>query len=532
MKQKKTVDAWLNEVDFSDDPGYVPSEFALEFVNFIKLVNGGKGEENKTPVMHYKMLDGVAGNKKNIADMVFRGGAKTSVLCEYMILYLAVHGGLPGFGKVNFILYVSDSMENGVKNMRRNLEFRRENSDFLMEFLPKIKFTDARWEFFSKFGGRFVVSGHGARTGVRGKKEYGERPTMALLDDLISDEDAKSPTMIENINNVVSKAVNYALHTHRRKIIWTGTPFNAKDPLYCAVESGAWHVNVYPVCEEFPCKREDFRGAWPDRFDYDFVLYQYETAKAEGKLDSFNQELMLRIMSDEERLIQESDLSWYKHANVRNNRGAFNFYITTDFATSEEQSADFSVLSVWALNNNGDWFWVDGVCKKMLMDDSIDHLFRLGQKWNPQSVGIEVSGQQGGFIRWIMGEMQTRNIYFSIASAIGSKKPGLRPTKDKMSRFQLNAVPLFKMGKIFFPEELRDAEELREILNELRLATIKGFKSKNDDCIDTITQLGEIQTWKPSQESDFGEQEETVNAGGIWGGHHIKDEDGDSSYFV
>ena len=36
---KKTVDQWLNDIDYDDDPAYVPSEFALEFISFIKLVN-------------------------------------------------------------------------------------------------------------------------------------------------------------------------------------------------------------------------------------------------------------------------------------------------------------------------------------------------------------------------------------------------------------------------------------------------------------------------------------------------------------
>ncbi len=44
MPIKKTVDQWLNDIDYTDDPTYVPSEFALEFISFIKLVNGDKGE--------------------------------------------------------------------------------------------------------------------------------------------------------------------------------------------------------------------------------------------------------------------------------------------------------------------------------------------------------------------------------------------------------------------------------------------------------------------------------------------------------
>ncbi len=498
---KRTVEEWLERVDYSADPDYVPGKFALEFINFVKLVNGGEGEENVTPVIHYKMLDNIAGKKTSICNMCSRGMAKTSIFGEYLFLYIAVYGDILGFGKIGLALYVSDSIEGGVKNMRKNLEYRWENSKFLQEYIPETRFTDTRWEFNSKFGVRFVVRGFGAKSGVRGTKEMGKRPDLAVLDDLISDDDARSQVVIDAVEDVVYKAVDYALHPTRRKIIWSGTPFNAKDPLYKAVESGAWRVNVFPVCQEFPCKRKDFVGGWPDRFGYDYVNEQYTKAKLAGKVDTFNQELMLRIIGDEERLVKDSDIGWYKHSNVKLNKGMFNFYITTDFATSEKESADFSVINVWALNNNGDWFWVDGVCDKMLMDRTVRHLFVLAQKWSPQSVGIEVSGQQGGFLRWIQGEMQHRNIYFTMASAIGSTKPGLRPTKDKMSRFQVSALPLLKMGKIFFPEELRSSEELAEILQELSLATAKGFKSKHDDCIDTITMLGEMEVWRPSEVS-------------------------------
>lgn len=104
-------------------------------------------------------------------------------------------------------------------------------------------------------------------------------------------------------------------------------PFNAKDPLYKAIESGVWYVNVYPVCEAFPCSREEFKGAWEDRFSFDYVNNQYFKSKGAGKLDSFNQELMLRITSPEERLINDSDIIWYKRSNVLQNKGAYNFIL-------------------------------------------------------------------------------------------------------------------------------------------------------------------------------------------------------------
>lgn len=495
--EEKKVEDYLNAIDFSLDKTYVPSDFALEFINFIKLVNGVDGEENLTPVLHYRMLDEIQGARANIINMLFRGSAKTTLLGEYLFLYLGVYGALPDFGKVSLALYVSDSIENGVKNMRKNLEYRWENSDFLRQYIPTTRFTDVRWEFINQDGNKFVVKGYGAKTGVRGSKEMGKRPILAVLDDLVSDEDARSATVIASIEDTVYKAVDYALHPTHSKIIWSGTPFNSKDPLYKAVESGAWYVNVYPVCEKFPCNKEDFVGAWEDRFTYEYVLGKYTKAKKAGKIDTFNQELMLRIMSAEDRLIQDAEIKWYKRSNVLTNKGNFNFYITTDFATSEKESADYSVISVWAYNSNGDWFWVDGVVKKQLMGDNIDDLFRLSQIYRPQQVGVEVSGQQAGFISWIQNEMMTRNNYFNLASENNDAKPGIRPNTNKMVRFNI-IVPMFKLGKIYFPSEWKEKAQMIEAMDELRLAAASGFKSKHDDFIDTISMLASLTTWKPS----------------------------------
>lgn len=495
-----TVEQFLNSTNYKLDLNYVPSLFALEFINFIKLVNGADGEENKTPLVHYKMLDTLTHGGKRIINLCHRGIAKTTLMGEYLFLYIAVYGEIPGFGKVDLSLYVSDSIENGVKNMRKNLEFRYENSDFLKAYIPEAKFTDIRWEFKNASGGMFIVKGYGAKTGVRGAKEMGKRPQLAVLDDLISDEDARSATVISAVEDTVYKAVNYALHPKKNMIIWSGTPFNAKDPLYKAVESGAWAVNVFPVCEQYPCTRDEFKGSWPDRFTYEYVKTQYDAAVKLGKVETFNQELMLRIMSEEDRLILDGDIGWYKRESVLKHRSRFNFYITTDFATSVKQSADYSVISVWAINSAGDWFWVDGICVRQDMGKNLEDLFRLAQMYRPQSVGVEVTGQQSGFIPWIREQMMTRNVYFTFASEGNKNEPGIRPTTNKLQRFNL-VVPLFKMHKIYFPVEMKHTPIVQEAINELSLASQSGFKSKHDDFIDTISMLASIQAWRPSEDA-------------------------------
>jgi predicted phage terminase large subunit-like protein len=511
----KTVSEYLNEVDYEELKNYQPSQATLEFINFIQMCEDGK-IENKTPVVHLVALDKAFSSRKSVAIMCHRGFAKTTIYAEMLFLFIACFGRLPGSKeKINFALYIADSIDNGVKSLRKNMEFRYQNSEFLKKMIPNTtvkysdengddvdvtagrKFTDVRIEFANVRGDHFIVRLYGAKTGVRGAKELGVRPQLAIIDDIISDEDARSETVISSIEDVIHKAVKYALHPKKHKVIWLGTPFNANDPLYKAVESGSYEVACFPVCEKFPCSKEEFRGSWEDRFDYEYVKNSYEEALSLGKVDSFYQELMLQIMSDENRIVKDEDIVWFKRNDILKYRHNYNFYITTDFATSEKSSADYSVISVWGVNNNGDYLLVEGMCKKQLMDKNIDKLFELASVYRPLGVGIEVTGQQKGFISWIQSEMIKRNIFFNLVSSNNNGQAGIRPSADKFARFSL-FLPRIKSKKLWFAEELKGSEWMNEALDELSKASVSGFKSKHDDVIDTISMLGSFEVYKPS----------------------------------
>lgn len=509
----KTVDDYLNEVDFLNlnyHGGYIPSEFSLKFMNFIKLVNGKEGEDNKTPVMHLAMLDKLASRQRKIANLCARGTGKTTLFMEYFVLYLATFGNLPEFGDVSAMIYISDSMDNGVKSAKNSIETRYYRSEFLQHWVPKAKFTENYLEFENTSKHLFGVKMFGSKSGIRGTKIFNKRPQIALLDDLVSDADSKSKVAMDAIKATVYSGIKYAMDP-KHKIILNGTPFNKEDIVYEAIESGAWQVNVWPICETFPCSKEDFRGAWEDRFPYEYVKEMYDDAVREGKLESFRKELMLRITSSESRLVQEEEILWVNRSDILSNKHKYNFYITTDFATSSKQTADYSVISVWAYDNLGNWTWVDGVCEKQTMDVTINDLFRLVEEYSPQDVGVEISGQQGAFIKWLESEMLHREVFFNLTKEKGVV--GIRPVLDKLSRFNL-VVPLFRCGKIRFPIELRTSKAVSTFVEQIALVTKDGIKGK-DDCIDTISMLNHMNPWKPNENIVNEEKQQREKA--LWG---------------
>lgn len=529
----KTVDEYLNEVDFgmlNSNGGYVPSLFSIQFTNFIKLVNGDIGEDNKTPVMHMAMLDKLATKARKTANLCARGTAKTTLFMEYLTLYLAVFGKLPGFGDVTGMLYISDSMDNGVKSARKSIEFRYNNSEFLQKWLPPdgVTFTENYLEFKNLSGHMLGVKMFGAKSGIRGTKIFGKRPVLAIMDDLVSDADSKSTTAMDAIKDTVYSGVQYALDPNKQKMILNGTPFNKEDIVYAAIESGAWQVNVWPICEQYPCTRDEFRGAWEDRFGYDYVKDQYDSAALEGKLKNFRQELMLRITSDESRLVQDGEIGWSDRAKILRNKSNYNFYITTDFATSSKQTADYSVISVWAYDTDGNWHWVDGIAERQVMSKSVNQLFEFIKEYDPQSVGVEVTGQQQGFVAWLMNEMNYRDTYFNLATMPGKTEPGIRPTTDKLSRFNM-VVPFFKSGLIHFPEQLKHSKTVRLFIEQIALATRDGIKGK-DDCIDTVSMLQYMNPWKPERD-ELVEDEVPNRSLEVWGINQMTpDEPDDTGY--
>ena len=513
----KTIQNHLNEVDYSFKD-FQPSQEALKLISFISLINGGR-EENKSPLIHCKMIDKMVNDSRRTAIMAARGLSKSSLI-EYLILYLACFNELGSIKDPKFVLYVADSIENGVKKFRNSIEENYAQSEYIRQLIPNknIKLlatdaksgkefelsdndvddianagrsiTDARIRFINNKGNSLIINCYGVQTGIRGTKASKTRPSIAFLDDLIKETDARSETLLSLIEDIVYQSIPYALHPKKQKIIWVGTPFNSADPLYKAIESGVWDSLVVPICEKFPCSKEEFRGAWEDRFDYEVIDGFYKDSLAKGDTRGFYQELMMNIISEDDVLVPKDNIVWLEGGSDEYS-SSYNYYITTDLAVSQNTSSDYSVISVWAYTSNEDFILVDGFCGKVSVDEFIKKLFMFVSRFKPTQVGIEVTGQQKGFVDWINNEQYRNNIFFDLKE--------IRPTKDKYSRF-LTFAPYYHRKKIKIYQSIRNNKSYyNEFIDEISKVTKNdGFKSKHDDILDTHSMLQYLDLYAPS----------------------------------
>lgn len=532
--KKFDVDLALDTIDYSF-PWYQPTEQALEFFNLMRLVQG-KDFEFGTPMLHFFMVDVLFGNVnvkqfpysqevketiainiKRIAMMASRGLAKSTVVTTFMPVYLAIKGELPNYGNVYFMLGIAASAQGGGRVMCKAIQSLCQDSVFCQNYFEDMRFTETESEFTRKGKGdlnsrTFLFRAMGFSGGIRGTRSNvgANRPDIIAFDDtILNTAAAYSETQMDTLEEIMAADAENALKGGGNGRVWViFTPFHAGDPNYKIISGGAYTPLVFPICEKIDndTTAENIKTAWSSMHPPEAIISQYRQAKAAGKLQSFMQERMLRVSSEEERLIPEYMLSWYDSRSlIMKNIQNFTIVITTDFTAGNTKKGDFSGIAVWAINANDDKYLIDLFLEQCTIQDQYEALFKMVSRWSNKGasleVGIEIDGQQQLNINRLDAMMIEKNIWFRYARQKGKShnQVGIRSrgNGNKMDRLR-NLLPDFELNRIKFPAELKDSPQMKEGLDELRKVSRSGIGSLHDDFLDILSQLSLIDYVKPS----------------------------------
>ena len=321
------VDDLLNNIDLKLK-WYIPSDDAHEYMAFIRQVLGEE-PENSNPISHYFFIDSIFHSPNVEPFYVIRNidfnelENESVVLCSreyskttlitYLILFMAAKGRRPGFGKINYGLYVSDSMRNGVKKMMLRLRGIYNESQYLHTVFESVSITQEEATFVrnpmtvaevkmyeeyvvrrklnpEQVPGRmkrtFKIDGLGCMTSSRGASNVLVRPQCVFIDDVVSSEvDASSETILESIESTIEADIRGGLSGSGYFIVAIGTPYNKSDPIYRRIEEGLMLPIVFPRAEKPPVdgmKEHEFVSVWPDRHTFKNCRREYKNAlKAE-----------------------------------------------------------------------------------------------------------------------------------------------------------------------------------------------------------------------------------------------------------
>jgi len=466
-----------------------------------------------------------------------------------MPIYCAITGKLPGFGDVMFWVGFGDSQQAGAKVQANTIRDICEDSAFCKDHFEKMRFTDEECEFIrkddigkeTKIKNRaFMFKVKGAAGGsVRGIRYKTERPQIFSFDDAIKNEaDAASPIIMAKLKSMIYSDADNALGK-KGKVIIVNTPFNKNDPVYQALEGGIWTPVCIPICEKISLEitKEEYRGSWEAMKSYEEVMEKYEDAYYGDTMREFNQELMLRIASAEDRLIKKGQIQWYSRALLEQNIGGYNLVATTDYTASNTKKGDYSGTAMWAVSSNNDWFLLDLSLKKLGIEEQYDPIFNMTREWRakngrPPEVGIETDGQQSINLHVLKKMMIERNMHFTLArqdgQPLGSQGINRRKAGGDTHVQLMRVHPMFQAGKIFFAEEIRDTPDMIELLDELTYLTYLSINSSHDDGLDLISMIPQMEIMLPMNTDEYVEKKVLIDRGPIWAAH--ADESEESAY--
>lgn len=512
----------IKEINSNSVP-YVPTEESIKFISFIRMSGN---ESNASPIAHYKIGDALFSKDEKdwyILIECLRGMGK-STLIEYAAAYVSALGYWPNFGPCPFMVFLGASQDGNVKQFFKNVASKIENSPFLRELISVTRCVDNEIELVNNKGVETIITGRGMNTNWRGvRSKTGKRPSILIADDILGNDVMTSATIRDTVETNWFNSALPALDPIRHKVFYIGTPLSDQDLLAKLKNSGSYNVIRFPLCPKFPVDEADFESIWPERFTYAYTLKMYNQFISTGKSRSFYTEYMLELTDLTALIVDPDHIKWFDPSLIIKNKHKYNFYIATDWATSVKKKADFSCIAVFAVSSNGAWFLVDGQAKRQTMQENLEDIFYYVRKWKPLSVGMETSGQQGGFLSIINTMMMEKNLWFQLARKRGSKEPGIRPTKDKLHRFVTGVAPMFEQGKIWLPQPdtIRMSNPnllalLTEMEDELSKLTMTGGVEAlgHDDAIDLLNQLSEMELFTPAEEDkpDIGMPEGVVAA--------------------
>jgi hypothetical protein len=501
---------------------------------------------------------------------ITRNGLVThnSTLVTYLFLYMAAKGKIPGFGKVNYGIYISDSMRNNVATTMDTIRKVYMESKYLKSIFEETRLVQHEVNFIRKpttkkeideyhqavnieglkpteVPGRmkrtFTLVGLGAATGGRGSRDGLARPDFTVFDDMLpSEKDASSEVILEAVESTIEADILPGMNNNANFSIMIGTPYGKKDPVYRRIEQGTWLPVVFPRAESVPSGTEDeFVSVWPDRHSYRNCKRDYKKAMMakdsgdNGPIRRLMQEHYLRISSEEDRMISDKMINWYSRNKLMSKLNQYNLYMTTDFTTTGNAGSDMSGTAMWALGSNGDWFLLDLSLRKKELTQQYDDVFSMVNTWTRYNyrgvtVGIEVDGGQRAHIQALKDRMVSRNEWFTIGRQRDSK-PGSEGIMSRLEggnkhwRFRM-ALPLFQNHKIWFPEELKDTPDMKELLEELEYCTYTAFGSSHDDGADLISMLIPLDSIQPPisfDDDDDSESKPMKKRGGMWQHHDM-----------
>lgn len=444
---------------------------------------------SQIPKFHEEMWDLCTGDAQFVAIAAPRGHAKsTSISLSYVLANVL-------FRNRRFVLLVSDTEAQAAMFLQQIAAELQENNDIIELFGIKrdpttghVKFEkDSQTDIIVSFedGTKFRLIAKGSEQKLRGVIWDHARPDLIVCDDLENDEIVMNKERREKFKRWVYGAL---LPCRSQNGIFriVGTILHMDSFLEGLMPRESDKQTVHEELKTYSMRRasqwksvkykahnQDFSQIlWPERRTGDEFRLIRQDYIDRGLADIYSQEY-LNIPTDESNtFFKRNDFLTLREDDKKKK---LNYYIAGDFAISEKERADYTVLVIGGMDEDGILHIKNVIRDRMDGLQIVDTMLALQRVYNPMAFGIEdtqITKSLGPFLNRAMIE---QNVFINVLP--------LKPHRaDKQTRAR-SIQARMRAGAVKFD---KSSDWYQTLEDEL----MRFPRDKHDDQVDAIAYLG------------------------------------------
>jgi len=356
------------------------------------------------------------------------------------------------------------------------------NEEGLVKFI-KDSATDIIVEFTD--GTKFRIIAKGSEQKLRGMLWNGARPDLIVCDDLENDEVVMNKERREKFKRWVYGALIPCRSQHGIfRIVGTilhmdsfleglmpieNDKLTVHEPLKTTTtrRTSQWKVVKYKAHDA------DFKNIlWPERRTAEEFKQIRQDYIDRGLADVYSQEYLNYPIDEGNTYFKKSD---FQGMNAQDRERTLNYYIAGDFAISQKERADYTVLAVGGMDESGILYIKNIIRARMDGLEIVQTMLALQRTYDPISFGVEdtqITKAVGPFLNRAMMES---NVYINLLP--------LKPHgQDKLTRAR-SIQARMRAGAVKFDKQ---ADWYQSLEDEL----LRFPRDKHDDQVDSMAYLG------------------------------------------
>ncbi len=404
-------------------------------------------------------------SQKLTAITAFRGSAKSTIVSLSFPLW-AILGKL----NVKFVLILGQTQAQARQHLK-NLKDEIERNELLRKDLGPFEEREDEWNSSSivlpLLGARITAAS--TETSVRGIRHGQHRPQLIICDDIEDLNSAKTKEGRDKTYQWLSGEVIPAGSPQTRTFL-IGNLLH-EDCLLKRFERGIKEGTIGGIYHEYPLINADGKCLWAGKYPTEESIT--EERMRIGSEAAWQREFMLRIISDQERVVHPEWIQYYDHIPAETNPHFLYTATGLDLAISKSDTADYTTMvsaKVFREKENLSIY--------ILPNPVNEHLTAMETVERAKGLSDSISSRHSHY--FYVEDVGYQAAMVELLEDAGLESEGVKTKgQDKRGRLTL-AANMVQSGKVFFPKE--GAEQL--------LLQLTGFGTERyDDLADAFAIL-------------------------------------------